>query len=250
MNIFSYKAILLDLSGVLYDGSRVIKGAAEAVEKIRNSGFVLRFVTNTASKSAHTITQDLQSMGIKIDEGELFTAPLAAKAYIEQQGMHPYCILPASLGTDFITQYDADVADCVLLGDAREGLSYQAMNEAFRLCQKGAPLIAIGMNKYFMADDGLQLDAGAFVRAIEWAADTKAVVMGKPSAEFFKQVVASTGFSAHQCLMVGDDVIADVKGAVDVGLAGCLVKTGKFQSGDETQLPEGAFILENINELI
>ena len=249
-NSLSYKALFFDLSGVLYEGSVAVKGAAQTIEKARDLGLVLRFVTNTASKSEHTIINDMQLMGITVLDGELFTAPLAAKVYIEEQGLHPYCLLPAALRDGYFAEYEPSQADCVLLGDARDGLTYQAMNNAFRLCQAGAPLIAIGMNKYFKADDGLQLDAGAFVHALEWAANTQAIVMGKPGAAFFMQVVASTGLSAGQCLMIGDDVIADVKGAIDAGLAGCLVKTGKYQKGDEQALPAGALLLESISELL
>lgn len=248
-NSLSYKALFFDLSGVLYEGSVAVRGAAQTIQKARDLGFVLRFVTNTASKSEQTIINDMQVMGITVLDGELFTAPLAAKVYIEDQGLHPYCLLPVALD-GYFQEYEPQQADCVLLGDARDGLTYQAMNNAFRLCQAGAPLIAIGMNKYFKADDGLQLDAGAFVHALEWAANTQAIVMGKPGAAFFMQVVASTGFSAGQCLMIGDDVIADVNGAIDAGLAGCLVKTGKYQKGDELALTAGALLLGSISELL
>jgi ribonucleotide monophosphatase NagD (HAD superfamily) len=35
--------------------------------------------------------------------------------------------------------------------------------------------------------------------------------------------------SAHRAAMVGDDVEADVGGALDAGLAGILVRTGKYR---------------------
>ena len=36
--------------------------------------------------------------------------------------------------------------------------------------------------------------------------------------------------------MVGDDVEADVQGALDAGLQACLVRTGKYRPGDEQRL--------------
>ena len=54
-----------------------------------------------------------------------------------------------------------------------------------------------------------------------------ALVMGKPSAEFFSEVVRSLGLPADACLMVGDDVEADVCGAAAAGLRAWLVQTGK-----------------------
>jgi ribonucleotide monophosphatase NagD (HAD superfamily) len=88
----------------------------------------------------------------------------------------------------------------------------------------------------------------AFIRAIEWAALTEALVMGKPSAAFFDELVSSTGVAANDCLMIGDDVDADVGGAMARGIAGCLVRTGKFQEADLDRLPEGAALIGSIAE--
>src|SRR5690606_6518312 len=94
-----------------------------------------------------------------------------------------------------------------------------------------------------------KLDAGAFVRAIEWAADVEAVIMGKPGRAFFEQVVASTPHQPGECLMVGDDAVADVAAAIDAGLQGCLVRTGKFQPGDENRIPEAGNVVDSIADI-
>ena len=245
----SCRALLLDLSGVLYEGSKVIDGAADVVRRARQRGLILRFVTNTATKPAAAIIEQLAGMDITIDKEELFTAPIAAIRYVEQQQLRPYCLVHRALRDEF-AHLDRHDPNCVVLGDARDDLTYDALNHAFRLCIEGAPLIGIGMNKYFKDDDGLKLDAGAFIHAIEWAAGVEATIMGKPGAAFFQQVVASTGCRADDCLMVGDDVQSDVIGAVDAGLRGCLVRTGKFRAGDERQLPKGAEIIDSIADLI
>lgn len=243
------QALLLDLSGVIYEGNQPLAGAAEAVRLARDKGYVLRFVTNTATQSNREIIRKLAGMGIVVEAEELFTAPMAARQYILQHQLRPYCLLHKAIRSDFadIEQHDPN---CVLLGDARDDLTYTALNTAFRLCKQGAPLIGIGRNKYFKDEQGLNLDAGAYVYAIEWAADTTAIIMGKPSREFFNQIVASTPFAAGQCLMVGDDVIGDVKGAIDAGLQAVLVRTGKYQPGDEQQLPGGAVLVESLAELL
>jgi len=82
-----------------------------------------------------------------------------------------------------------------------------------------------------------------------WAADAEPVIMGKPSRAFFDQVVDSTNFGAEQCLMIGDDVLGDVEGAVNAGLQARLVKTGKYQSGDETRIEPTAQTLDRIADL-
>lgn len=239
----TFKALFLDLSGVLYEGHRVIPGAVNTVVKAREAGLVLRFVTNTASKSAAEVLAQLRAMQIPVEQDELFTAPLAAKRYIQKRKLRPYCLIHAAIKKDF-ADIDQSQPDCVLLGDARNDLNYDHLNYAFQLCKQGVPLIGIGMNKYFKDDDGLKLDAGAFIHAIEWAADIKATIMGKPSPDFFAEIVASTPFQAGQCLMVGDDVQSDVVGAIKAGLQATLVRTGKFQPEDEARLPRDARIID------
>lgn len=245
----AFDALLLDLSGVLYDGTRLIAGAREAVATARQRGLILRFVTNTASKPAAAIRDELRQMGFDVRDGELFTAPMAAKQYLQQHNLRPWCLIHRAIRHEF-ADLDQHEPNCVLLGDARDDLNYTTLNRAFQLCKGGAPLLGIGMNRYFMDEEGLMLDAGAFIRAIEWAAGVEAIIIGKPSADFFAQVVASTGVDAARCLMVGDDVTADVVGAIDAGLQGCLVRTGKFLPGDELKLPAGARLIDSIAALL
>lgn len=242
------KALFIDLSGVLYDGEDVIPGAREAVASAREKGLTLRFVTNTATKSRETILNKLSDMGFAVQPDELFTAPDAALSYLRTHKLSPYALVHPSIKPDFDAQTKGE-PNCVVVGDAREDLNYANLNQAFRHTLKHRTLIAIGENKYFSDGDELCLDAGPFVRAIAWASDVEPVIMGKPNKAFFDQVVASTDASAKQCMMIGDDVFGDIEGAINAGLQARLVKTGKYQMGDENRISPTAKTLESIAEL-
>jgi ribonucleotide monophosphatase NagD (HAD superfamily) len=86
------------------------------------------------------------------------------------------------------------------------------------------------------------LDAGAFVAGLEYAADTEAIVLGKPSAAYFDAALAAIDADAKLTWMVGDDVESDVAGAQACGLRTVLVRTGKFRP-DEVEasgfMPDG-----------
>lgn len=242
------KALFLDISGVLYDGDHVISGAPEAIRKLRQLDLPLRFVTNTASQNSQQLISKLQAMGFELNPAELITAPSAAKQYLISKGLRPLCLIHPELQSEF-SDLDQSHPNAVLLGDARDDLSYRSLNQAFRLCKSGCPLIGIGMNKYFSDGTQLCLDAGMFIKGIEWAADRPAIIMGKPSKAFFQQMLASCGVSAAQCLMVGDDVASDVQGALDAGLQACLVRSGKYQAGDELHLSARALVIDSIVNL-
>jgi HAD superfamily hydrolase (TIGR01458 family) len=242
------QALLLDLNGVLFEDGVALPGAVEGVARSRAQGLILRFVTNTATRSDRTLLSELRGMGFAVEENELFTAPLAARAYLLRHGLRPHCLVHPAIAATF-EDLLAPKPNAVVLGDARDGLSYAALNQVFRLVRAGLPLIGLGMNRCFREGGEWMLDAGPFIRAIAWAADTEAVVMGKPSAAFYEELVASTGLKPGACLMVGDDVEADVAGAMACGLRGCLVCSGKFQPGDLERLPAGAALIGSLAEL-
>ena len=241
------KAIFFDLSGVIYEGKRLIPGASDVIYRLRKTHFQLRFVTNTATKNTETILSELCEMGIQVHANELFTAPMAVKQYLLQEQLRPKLVVHPNIISEF-SDLNCDNPNCVVMGDARDQLHYQSLNEIFQMCHAGMPLIGIGMNKYFKDENGLQLDAGPFIRAIEWAAGVDAIIMGKPNLIFFQAVVESTGLAESQCLMIGDDVISDVNGAVEAGLFGVLVKTGKYLIGDEKKLLKGGIVFDDLAE--
>ncbi|MEM6915345.1 MAG: TIGR01458 family HAD-type hydrolase [Verrucomicrobiota bacterium] len=243
------KAVFFDLSGVLYEGSRVVSGAREAVATARDHGLAIRFLTNTATKAREDVLDKLGRFGIEAEPSELFTAPTAAVSYAIENRLRPFCLVHSAIEDDFRELQEEAEPNAVILGDAREKLHYDSLNRAFQLCMEGAPLIAIGKNRYFKTEDHLQLDAGAFVHGLEWATGCEAVVIGKPGVAFYEAAVSSTGFEAADCLMVGDDIEGDIWGAKDAGIPSLLVRTGKFREGDEARIPEETGIIDSVADL-
>jgi len=247
------KALLLDISGVIYQGDRPIAGAVAAVKRLRDSNLRLRFVTNTSRRPRRRILESLADMGFPIAADELFTAPLAARRWLEAERRRPLLLIHPDLQEDF-AGLDTREPDAVLLADAGNELNYANLDAAFALLMDGAPLLAVGTNRYFQGKRRLHLDAGPFVRALEYAAGVEAIVAGKPSGAFYEQVLADVECQPDEALMVGDDVNADVQGALDAGLHACLVRTGKYRDGDEAGLPRhaavAASVVDVVNDLI
>jgi ribonucleotide monophosphatase NagD (HAD superfamily) len=89
-----------------------------------------------------------------------------------------------------------------------------------------------------------------FCAAFETAANVKAVVMGKPSKDFFESALWGDIPASETC-MIGDDVLQDVQGAHDAGIGtSILVKTGKYRAGDEGKAPKSVVVRESIVEAI
>ena len=86
-------------------------------------------------------------------------------------------------------------------------------------------------NRYWRAKEGLTLDAGPFVAALEYASGKSATVVGKPEGEFFRLALQDMGLEPGAVAMIGDDAETDVAGAQAAGLRGIQVRTGKYTGG-------------------
>lgn len=127
---------------------------------------------------------------------------------------------------------DAKQAYAVVIGDLGSDWTFDRLNRAFRQLQSGAHFVAMQKNRYWQTGDGLTLDAGPFVAALEYATGRDAVLVGKPSAAFIEGAAASMGLRVTEVAVAGDDINSDVRGAMRVGARGILVRTGKFQAAD------------------
>ena len=227
------KGVLLDLGGVAYVGEQVYPGAIDAIRRLRESDLSVRFVTNTTRKSRRAFLEKLAQLGLPVPQDELFMPALAARSYLTDHRLTAHPLVHPNLLEDFAALPSGD-RDAVVIGDAGAGFTYEALNAAFRKVVNGAEFVALARNRYFRDDDGeLSLDAGPFVAAIEYATKREAIVLGKPSPDFFRTALTSLGCEPHEASMVGDDVEADIGGAMAVGIRGLLVRTGKYVAGAE-----------------
>jgi HAD superfamily hydrolase (TIGR01458 family) len=227
-----FSAILLDLDGVLYVEDEPIPGAAEAVAWLRALGVALRFVTNTTARPRDAILARLARLGIPVGGEELVTPSTLAVEYCRGAGhRRAMLLMHDDVKRDLagLEEVDRD-ADVVIVGDLGEDFAYPILNRAFRALVDGAGLVALQKNRYWRTPDGLSLDVGPFVAALEFASGTDAVVVGKPAPAFFATVLAGVGVPAAAAVMIGDDVESDVGGAQRCGLAGILVRTGKYRA--------------------
>jgi HAD superfamily hydrolase (TIGR01458 family) len=238
--------LLVDLDGTLYVGDEPVEGAREALGKLKAGGFKLRYITNTTRKPRRAVRDHLFSLGFEVEEAEIFTPARAAAGLIGDRSCFP--LVDESLVEDLegITLTE-DRPDHVLVGDLGEGFAYDRLNAAFRCLMDGAELIALQKNRYWRREDGLALDAGPFVAALEYASGKSATVVGKPEKGFFRLALEDLGLLPHEVAMVGDDAEADVAGAKRAGLKGVLVRTGKWSA--EREGGEADLVLDSVADL-
>jgi HAD superfamily hydrolase (TIGR01458 family) len=222
---------LIDIDGTIFEGDALIPGAAAALATLDAKAIPYRLVTNTTSKPLSAILAKLRGAGLDIAPEHVFSAPVVARAYCLQQGFtRCYPLLKPSLLEDLQgIEFVENAPHAVLVGDLGDELTYTALNRAFRLLMEGAAFVTMARNRYFHGRDGLCLDVGSIVAALEYATQREAVLVGKPAAEFFLPALQSMDIAAADAAMIGDDLEGDVGGGQNAGIGGILVRTGKFR---------------------
>ena len=243
------QGFMIDLEGVIHIEDQLIDKADEKLHELESKNIPHCFITNTTTKSRASLCQELKHMGLSIEPSRLITAPAVAATYLRQQGL-PRCKL--FLNPDTLNDFQdipqvLDAPDYIVLGDIGNLWSYDLLNSIFRDLLRGAQLIALHKHKYWEKTEGLNLDLGAFVTALEYSSNKKAQVIGKPSATMFEAGLAMLGLAANEVAMVGDDIESDIAGAQSHDILGILVKTGKYR---EAQINKSNVIADMILESI
>jgi HAD superfamily hydrolase (TIGR01458 family) len=229
------RGIVLDMEGVLHVDWTPIPGSAEAVEALRGAGIELGLLTNTTGRTRAEIARRLQAMGIALPAERIVTAASAAAEHLRaaHPGLRVYALVEDGATGDLADLKLADDptdADVVLLGGPDASWTYPRLNRVFRALLDGRPLVAMQRNRWWPTAEGPALDAGMFVRGLEYAAGIEATVVGKPSQAIYHTACRLLGAAPSEAMMVGDDPDSDLAPAAAIGMRTCLLRTGKGAS--------------------
>ncbi len=227
--------IVFDMEGVLHVGYEPLPGASAALAALDRAGIPHVILTNTTSKSRAMISARLGEMGMPYPAERIVTAASATIAFLKRRHAGKRVLLLAEPGAfDEVAAAggvelveDWREAEVVCLGGPDESFSYAHLQEAFRALMDGAAFVAMQRNRWWPTPTGPGLDAGVFVRGLEFSSGRRATVIGKPAAGAYRAALTVLGVRAAEAMMVGDDPVADLATAARIGMATCIVRTGK-----------------------
>jgi len=253
MNLKHINTILFDLNGTLYEKGIAVEGANETIKKLRANGFHLNFITNTDGRDIESVYQRTLKRGLEFEQNELFTPVTAVKSFIEENAENSYYPLVHDDVLKDLTNLNIDHAnpDYVIIGDFSDKLSYDEINKVFRMIKNGAEIIALSKTLWYIDVDGFSINTGSFVKMFEAACDKEAILMGKPSENYFNMAIKRTNSKPENTLIIGDDITTDILGANMLNATGVLVKTGIFSEDTlEQSKHKPDYVLENVTGLI
>ncbi len=252
--IRSKKAFIIDMDGVIYHGNRLLKGAAELVEWLREKEKSYLFLTNSSERSPIELSQKLARLGIAVEPEHFYTSALATAGFLAAQnpGGSVYVIGEPGL---ISALYDAGFTmnnvnpDYVVVGEGR-GYSLEALDRAVGMVIAGARLIGTNPDLNGPAEHGIVPACGALVAPIELATGNKAYFVGKPNPLMMRHALRRLNAQREETVIIGDRMDTDIMAGVEAEIETVLVLSGVSAEADVRRFAyRPRHILEGVFEI-
>lgn len=222
---------MFDLDGVVYVSGRAIDGVAERLQRVRDAGLHLAFVTNNASRTPEKVAANLVALGVSATAADVVTSAQAAARVIKDRfGPDARVLLLGGVGLvaamadeGLIVTAEPSDAAAVVSGYGPDVLWKDIMRAAV-LIRDGLPYVASNTDLTIPTDFGLAPGHGVLVRTLCDFAGVEPIVAGKPARPLLDETIRRVG--GDRPLMVGDRLDTDIEGAHAAGVDSLLVMTG------------------------
>ncbi len=227
------KAMIFDLDGTIYNGSKLIPGAADFIDLLTNLGITVRYYTNRSALSPEQIADKLNRLKLKVSPKQVLTSSQVTARQL--RGRKVFFIGGEALRTALENE-NADFCDenpdTVVFGHV-DSLTRSTLRKAVRLIHhQGAGLVATNGDPWII-EDGMRVPGnGAFLAALETACGKKAEIFGKPDPAGINMIVKALGLHPGEVLMLGDNEATDIQSGVRAGIRTALILTGVTASKD------------------
>lgn len=245
MDFSPYSAILLDLDGTVYHEEQPLPGAVELIARLQDEGRRYACLSNSTA-SPLQVMERLNGMGVEIDPGHIYTAAAAAADYlVERFAPRPRIYNLATEGVHQMldglvdwAQTAGEPCDAVIVGTPVSVFANEERQRAaLQLLRGGAHLVGICADRVYPSPRGIEFGSGALTWMLAYAANVVPFFCGKPERVFFDELCRKLAVDPAGCLLIGDNLEADIGGARTVGMATVLTLTGVTRRRDLLSAP-------------
>jgi len=269
----SFDTVMTDCDGVLWVGADAIPGSPDMIQRFRQMGKRVFYVTNNSTKHRREYKTKVDKLGFGGDLDEIVGTAYLAAEYLQQVGFDKSKLVYV-VGSTGITQELDDVGIKYLpigdettslpfnletINDSRitsdllnpnvsavivgfdGGLNYwKVMYAASYVQDKSIPFIGTNGDECFKRSGLVLPGTGSMVAAVATAAGRKPIVLGKPSKFMFEIVQKRhPSIKPERTLMIGDRANTDILLGKNCGLQTLLVGSG-VHSLSETRVWEAS----------
>ncbi|MBD3307473.1 HAD-IIA family hydrolase [candidate division KSB3 bacterium] len=237
------QGLIFDVDGVLCWGEEAIPGSVEAIQRLRDGGKRVIFISNNSTKSREEYLQKFGRLGIPVIEDDLVLSTYATAQYVaaQQPGARVYMVGAPGLqrelelaGLELMD--DPFQADYVVVGSAFDGTGKISEANSLRitgalraLYHAQARFIATNPDRIFPAKDGVIPGTGAVIGALSYMAERQPeAIIGKPATHIVQIALDRLELAPQACAIVGD-MDTDMLAGERTGVSTVFVRSGAMQ---------------------
>ncbi len=233
-----YGTVLIDLDGTAYIDGEALPGVAAFMQRVRQDGQRVGFLTNMSFRSREWCLDVLHRADVEVSPDELLTSIDVMAEVLLDRGVQSVAAIgsnefKAQLRSSGITVGDlaagpVDSPDALAVG-MWPGVSEASIAAASQLASKSVPVFATSGVGSLPTATGMVSGAAETVRRLRSMSDMPVTITGKPGQPF-TDVVKRRFQLVEPVLMIGDTMEVDIVMADTNGWDSLLVLTGA--SGD------------------
>jgi HAD superfamily hydrolase (TIGR01459 family) len=254
--IARYDLFFLDAYGVLVRSNGALPGAAGFLARMQAAGKRFLILSNDASRAPETTRRRYQGFGLSIELPQILTSGMLLASYYASQGLAgaPTIVLGTEDSNHYVEQAggrvvgsDDELAEVVVVADDDGYELLETINQVVTVLLKRLDrgqrthLLLPNPDLLFPRAEGAYgITSGAIAALIESVlrlrdprGGLRFVPLGKPHRPMFEAAVQLyPAVDRRRIVMVGDQIVTDIRGAAAFGLDSAFVETGIGRRGD------------------
>lgn len=253
--ILKKTGFICDMDGVIYHGNQVLDGVAEFVNWMIDNEKRFVFLTNSSERTPHELSMKLERMGLTVTADHFYTSAMATAEFLNSQrpGCTAYVIGEAALTKALYDQqiYMNDVnPDYVVVGETRT-YSFEKLEKAIELVNKGAKLIGTNPDITGPTEHGIMPATGALIAPIEIATGKKAYFVGKPNPLMLRHGLKMIDCHSNEIAFIGDRMDTDIIAGIESNVDTVLVLSGVTLVEDIDRFPyRPKYVINGVCDLV
>jgi len=248
------KNYLTDMDGVILQGSTLLPGAAEFVQRLRAREIPFLILTNNSRFTQRDLQMRLSYMGLEVPPEAIFTSALATAQFLHDQQPEgrAFVIGESGLTTalhDMGYMLTDQEPEYVVLGETTS-YSFQHITWAIRFIAAGARFIATSPDQMGPGEGGIVPATAAVAALLSAATGVKPYIIGKPNPLMMRTALRTLDAHSEDSVMIGDRMDTDIVAGIESGLRTILVLTGVTRREQVERFPyRPSWILESIADV-
>lgn len=231
--IEKYNSFIFDLDGTIYRGNEIIPGADKTINKLKELGKKILFISNKTTGTVEEYYKFLKSFGIDIDQNQIINSTLVLKKYLNiYYPNKKFFAIGEKVFIDELVKSGMVFSDKpeeieILIITLDRTLNYDKLEIAAKALENGAKFFAANIDDTCPVEGGEVLDAGSTISALEKRTHRKLEMhFGKPSEFMMQEIRNHLNDNLANTLLLGDRLETDILMGSNLGIDTALVSTG------------------------